>query len=187
MTMRKLIVSEFISLDGVIEAPQNWHFPYVTDDMMEVVMKSMNSSDAYLYGRVTYQEFAGYWPTAEEDGSGLATKLNSTPMYVVSNTLKKAEWANTTILKGDPLKTVADLKKQPGGEIGLTGSATLTSALAGAGLIDEYLLFVHPVVVGSGKRLFQDGVSAKLKLAETRPFKGGVVLMVYQPDAEKSK
>lgn len=179
--MRKLIVSEFISLDGVIEAPQNWHFPFVTDDMQQEVMKGINEPEAFLYGRRTYEEFAGFWPTVEDGGSGLANKLNSAPKYVVSTTLDKADWNNTTIIKSNVVDEIRKLKQQGDGMIGLTGSATLIESLLDAGLIDEYQLFVHPVVVGSGKRLFKEGSKATLKLVGSKPFQGGVILLRYQP------
>lgn len=183
--MRKVIASEFISLDGVIEAPQNWHFPYVTDDMMAEVTTQLMGADAFLYGRTTYEEFASYWPTATDDETGIADKLNSTPKYVVSTTLQKAGWKNSTLIKGQVADEIRKLKQQPGGNIGMTGSATLIQALLGAGLIDELRLLVHPIVVGKGKRLFRDGMdTAGLKLVESRAFKGGVVLLVYQPDGK---
>jgi dihydrofolate reductase len=184
--MRKLIVSEFISLDGVIEAPQNWHFPFVTDDMQQEVMKSILDPEALLMGRVTYQEFASYWPTAEDDGSGLANKLNSTPKYVVSTTLDKADWNNSTIINGSVVDEIRKLKQQGDGIIGLTGSATLIDSLMEAGLIDEFQLMVHPVVVGSGKRLFKEGSKTTLKLVGSQPFQGGVILLRYQPDGQVS-
>ena len=184
--MRKIIVSEFISLDGVIEAPQNWHFPFVTDDMQQEVVNQILSQDAVLMGRVTYQEFAGFWPTAEDDGSGLANKLNSVPKYVVSTTLDQADWNNTTVIKGDIAEEIRKLKQQGDGIIGLTGSATLIQSLMEAGLIDEYQLMVHPVIVGSGKRLFKDGSKSTLNLVGSKPFAGGVILLSYQPDNQVS-
>jgi dihydrofolate reductase len=182
--MRKIIVSEFVSLDGVIEAPQNWHFPFVTDDMMQIVMSQLMGADAYLYGRKTYEEFASYWPNATDDGSGMADKLNRTPKYVVSTTLQSVDWQPATLIKGNVAEEIRKLKQGPGGDIGLTGSATLIQSLLKGGLIDELQLMVHPVVVGSGKRLFKDGMDkADLKLVETKVFDGGVVLLVYRPDS----
>jgi dihydrofolate reductase len=165
--MRKIIVSEFMSLDGVIEAPEKWHFPFVTDDMMEEVMAQLLGADAMLYGRQTYQDFAGFWPTQTTDESGVAAKLNNAPKFVVSSTLEKADWNNSTLI------------------IGMTGSATLIQSLLPTGLIDELRLLIHPIVVGSGKRLFKDGMeSGTLKLIESKTYSGGVVLLVYQPESK---
>ena len=181
--MGKVIVSEFISLDGVIEAPQNWHFPFVTDDMMEVVKDDILSSDAFLYGRVTYEEFAPFWPSQTNDELGIAAKLNSAPKYVVSNSLDRADWNNTTVLKGNAAEEVARLKQRQNGSIGLSGSATLIRSLMQADLIDEYRLCQHPIVVGSGRRLFGDGTTTTpLKLVDSKPFSGGVLYLTYQPE-----
>lgn len=182
--MRKIVVSEFMSLDGVIESPQNWHFPFVTDDMMQEVKEQIHKPEVALYGRVTYQEFASYWPTAGEDELGIAGKINSVQKYVVSNTLNKADWQNTTIIKGGAtlMDEIAKLKQDGDGIIAMTGSAKLAQSLMQCDLIDEYRLLIHPVVVGKGLRLFQDGITQTLKLVETRTFNGGVVLTVYQPE-----
>jgi dihydrofolate reductase len=181
--MRKIILSEFISLDGVIEAPQNWHFPYISDDMMDVIKARLFGADAFLYGRVTYEEFASYWPNATNDETGIADKLNSTPKYVVSTTLDKVDWNNSTLIKGNVMEEIRKLKQQPGGDIGMTGSATLVHSLMQAGLIDEYQLMVHPIVVGSGKCLFKDGMETTgLKLVENKKFDSGVMYLSYQPD-----
>lgn len=182
--MRKIVVAEFISLDGVVEAPYTWHFPYMSEDMGADLLAAIMATDINLFGRATYEEFAGYWPTAEDDGSGMGNKLNSNPKYVVSNTLAKADWQNTTIIKGDVFGEIARLKAAGDGEIGITGSPTLVQSLLPTGLIDEFRLMVHPVVVGQGKRLFAEGCQATLKLVNTKTYQSGVVTMTYQP-AEK--
>jgi dihydrofolate reductase len=182
--MRKLIVSEFISLDGVIEAPQNWHFPFVTDDMQTHVMQSMMDSEGAMFGRVTYEEFASFWPNASADEMGpMADKLNNQPKYVVSNSLKNADWNNSTIISGDVAQAIRDLKQKPGGTIAITGSAKLVQSLLDQGLIDELQLYVHPIIVGRGKRLYGDTMTqpAGLKLIENRKFEGGVMLLRYAP------
>jgi dihydrofolate reductase len=166
-----------------MEAPQNWHFPYISDDMQEAVNAQIHGSDALLYGRVTYEEFASFWPSQTQNEFGIADKLNNTPKYVVSSTLKTADWNNSTLIKGNVAGEIAKLKQQPGGNIGMTGSATLIQILMQADLIDEYQLFVHPIVVGNGKRLFKDGATnSALKLVGNRTFSGGVILLTYQPD-----
>lgn len=180
--MRKIIVSEFLSLDGVMEAPNQWHFPYLSEDMQAYSKEGILECDAFLLGRVTYQEFAPFWPNLTDDESGMADKLNSAPKYVVSTTLDTAEWHNSTLIKANVAEEIGRLKQQPGGIIGLTGSATLIQSLLNRGLIDEYRLLVHPIVVGRGKRLFKEGMDmTTLKLAGTRTFSSGVVLLTYQP------
>src|SRR5687767_1830079 len=121
--MRKIVVSEFISLDGVIEAPETWHFPYMSEDMQADVMEQVFSFDAAMYGRVTYEAFASFWPSYTDDTSGLADRLNNQSKYVVSTTLKKADWNNSTIISGNIAEEITKLKQQPGGNISMTGSA----------------------------------------------------------------
>jgi dihydrofolate reductase len=183
--VRKIIVNEFLSLDGVMEAPHLWHFPYISADMQEYNIAQIMEPEAFLLGRVTYQEFAPFWPSQTDDQSGIADKLNSAPKYVVSTTLDKADWNNTTLIKANVLEEIAKLKQQPGGNIGITGSATLVQSLLQAGLIDEYNLLVHLIVLGKGKRLFKEGLEKTgLKLAGTRTFNSGVVVLSYQPEGE---
>lgn len=179
--MRKIIVSEFLSLDGVMESPENWQFPYLSPDVAEVIKTQLLSVEAMLFGRVTYDIFAGYWPSQTSNALGFEDHLNSAPKFVVSTTLKKVDWANATLIKGDAMAAVARLKQTPGGDIGVTGSCTLIQSLMKAGLVDEFQLLVHPIVLGKGIRLFQDGLElAKLKLVESRAFSTGVVGLTYQ-------
>jgi dihydrofolate reductase len=181
--MRKLIFAEFLTLDGVMEASEEWQPHYVSEDVAEAIQTSIQTSEAALLGRVTYRMFAGYWPTQTRNEFGVADKLNSQPKFVVSSTLDKAEWNNTTLIKGDVVEQIRRLKQQPGGDIRLSGSATLAQTLMQAGLVDEYWLLVHPVVIGHGKRLFADGIEvAGLKLIESTAFRSGAVLLRYQPD-----
>jgi Dihydrofolate reductase len=183
--MRKIVAGVFVSLDGVIEAPHEWHFPYFNDEMGAAVDTQMAASDAMLLGRVTYEEFAGYWPSVSADDEPIAAYMNDTSKYVVSTTLKTAAWKNSTVLSGDRfVEEVTKLKQQPGKNITVTGSATLIQSLLQADLLDELRLLVHPVVVGKGKRLFRDGADLKrLKLVESKTFQTGVLSLVYQPDA----
>ena len=180
--MRKVIVSEFITLDGVIESNETWQFPYYSDDLAEFGKAQILALDAILLGRVTYEIFASSWPYRTNNEFGIADKLNSTPKFVVSSTLEKAEWNNSTLIKGNVAQEISNLKHQSGGDIGITGSATLIQSLMKDDIIDEYRLLIHPIVVGNGKRLFSDVSSATLKLIETKMFSSGVILLSYQPD-----
>ena len=193
--MRKLIASEFVTLDGVMEAPGHdehrdgrnaWALALAGEEQQEYKIAELDPPvDALLMGRVTYQIFAAFWPSAPRD-EGFADRMNSIRKYVVSRTMKKAEWSNTTIISGNAVEEVAKLKQQPGGGIVIYGSADLVNSLMKQDLIDEYRLMVFPIVLGSGKRLFRDGNDTKhLRLVETRPFSSGVVLLTYQPTAEQ--
>jgi dihydrofolate reductase len=179
--MRKIVAGLFISLDGVVESPDQWHLPYFNEEAGQTVQTQMDAADAMLLGRVTYQEFAGYWPTAPADDP-ITAQMNNTPKYVVSTTLDSADWQNSTLIKGDVAEELARLKQQPGKNIGITGSATLVRSLLREGLLDELHLLVHPIVVGHGKRLFEpeDG-TIPLKLTDSRTFSTGVVHLTYQP------
>ena len=135
-----------------------------------------------LLGRVTYEIFASYWPSQTNNEFGLADKINSAPKYVVSSTLEKADWNNSMLIKENATEEISRLKQQAGGDIGIIGSAALVQSLMPTGLIDEYRFLVHPIVVGSGKRLFRDRTeSTFLKLTKTKVFDSGVVLICYQP------
>ena len=137
-----------------------------------------------LLGRLTYELFAAYWPSQTTNAFGIADKLNSQPKFVVSSTLDKAAWNNTTLIKGNVVEKIRALKQQQGGDIRLTGSATLAQSLMQAGLVDAYWLLVHPLVLGRGKRLFPDGTApAGLNLLESKAFRSGGVLLLYRPDS----
>lgn len=185
--MRKLIVSEFVTLDGVIEAPEKWQFPYLSEDVLEQIAAEVHSAEASLLGRNTYEIFAASWPQRTRNEFGVADKLNSEPKYVVSSSLEKTEWNNSTLIKGDVEEEVRKLKQQQGGAIRIVGSAALVQSLMKTGLIDEFRLMVHPVVLGRGKRLFNDMLDMTgLELVESKTFKSGVVLLCYQPAASKN-
>jgi len=178
--MRKVIVSEFLTLDGVMEAPNEWSFPFWTDEIGKFKLDELFASDALLLGRVTYQGFAAAWPS-RTDEAGFADRMNSLPKFAVSTTLEKAEWNNSRLIKNHIAEEVSRLKQQPGQDILVAGSADLVHTLMQHDLIDGYQLLVYPVVRGSGKRLFQDGSNTTLKLVETKTFGSGVVLLRYQP------
>jgi dihydrofolate reductase len=182
--MRKIIANFFISLDGVVERPDQWHFAYFNDEMGEVVGQGMATSDTMLLGRRTYEEFAGFWPQQPSDVPP-ADHMNNTPKIVVSNTLTTAEWQNSRIVRGNELADELNrLKQQDGKDIGTVGSATLVRSLLRDGLLDELHLLVHPLVVGSGKRLFEEGTGqVPLALRSSKAFSTGVLHLIYgRPD-----
>lgn len=175
--MRKVVVTEFLSLDGVMEEPA-WTFKYWNDEIAQFKGEETSASDALLLGRVTYQGFAAAWPQSKDAG---ADYFNSVRKYVVSTTLNKAEWNNSRLIKDNIVDEITKLKQQDGQDIAVHGSATLVQTLIQHDLVDCYRLLVYPVVLGKGKRLFQDGTRINLKLVETRTFSSGVVGLIYQP------
>ena len=178
--MRKITVGEFISLDGVVEAPDQWHFPYLSDEMFAAMWAQNEAADTMLLGRVTYQSFAGAFADAPADDE-VAAKLNRLARVVVSSTLTELAWTNSTLLTGDVVEQVGKLKERPGKDILITGSITLVRALLRAGLVDELSLFVHPIVVGTGERLFESGVGPiPLELAASATFRTGVMHLTYR-------
>jgi dihydrofolate reductase len=181
--MRKVVVSELVSLDGVIEKPEEWSFSYSNDEMAEANAAGMADSDAMLLGRVTYEEFAAFWPYQNSAEQPFTDYLNNTPKYVVSTTLQEPlEWQNSTLIQGNVVEEIAKLKRQPGRDITILGSGTLVRALLQEDLLDELSLMVHPVVLGSGKRLFEEGSDRKtLELVDSKTFSIGVLYLTYQP------
>jgi dihydrofolate reductase len=180
--VRKLIASFFISLDGVVEAPQNWHFPYFNDEMGAVIGESMAASDAFLLGRRTYEEWAAFWPGQDSGENPMAQTMNATPKFVVSTELAEVDWQNSTLLDGDLAEAVTELKSRPGKNIAISGSATLVRSLLQHGLVDELRLLVHPIVVGSGGLLFENGMAqVPLELVHSRTFDTGVLDLTYRP------
>ena len=179
--MRKIVAGLFISLDGVVESPDQWHFPYFNDEMGAVVGAAMAAADTMLLGRRTYEEFAGYWPHQGSDVE-MADQMNRTPKLVVSTTLDRVEWQNSTLIKGNVAEELTRLKQQPGKNINITGSGTLVRSLLRDGVLDELMLLVHPIVVGRGKRLFEDmGAQVPLTLVDSRTFSTGVLSLTYVP------
>src|SRR5215211_189505 len=155
--MRKIVALELVSLDGVMEKPQEWSFSYSNDEMAEANAAGMADTDAMLFGRVTYEEFAAFWPSQGGEDQEFADYMNNTPKYVVSTTLEEPlQWNNSTLIKDDVAEEVAGLKQQPGKDIGIVGSGTLVRSLLREGLLDELGLMVHPIVLGRGKRLFEN-------------------------------
>jgi dihydrofolate reductase len=182
--MSKVVSWLFISLDGVVEAPDQWQFDVFDEDMGAAITSQMEAENVILMGRVTYQAFASYWPTSTEEP--FASHINQTPKYVVSTTLDKAEWGTwdqPTLIKGNLTKEINKLKKQSGKNIGVSGSPTLVRSLLQDDLLDELQLMIHPVVVGKGKRLFTEDVDLRrLKLVDSKVTGTGVAILTYQPD-----
>jgi dihydrofolate reductase len=180
--MRRVGAWELVSLDGVMERPEEWAFSYSDDEMGEASASGMAASDALLLGRVTYEHLAAYWPN-QPGGEPMVDYINSVPKYVVSGTLEEPlAWNNSTIISGNMAEEIARLKRQPGKDITILGSGTLVRSLLRDGLLDELTLMVHPVVLGSGKRLFEDRSDARaLMLASSRTFSTGVVSLAYRP------
>ena len=175
--MRNLVVTEFLSLDGVMEAP-GWTFPYWNDETAAFKGEETAASDALLLGRVTYEGFAAAWPNSKDEG---APYFNSVGKYVVSKTLDKADWNNSVIIKDNIMEEIAKLKQQDGKDITVHGSATLAQSLMQQGLVDRIRLLIYPVVIGKGKRLFNEETTATLKLVEAKPFSSGVTALIYEP------
>ncbi len=172
--MRKIVAGIFVSLDGVAEAPETWHFPYFNDEMGAAVGALMSDAEITLLGRTTYEGFAAYWPNSEDE---MAAMMNNARKVVVSTTLEEATWQNSTLVRD--LDGVRALKEEPGGTIGITGSLVLVRSLLRAGLLDELHLMVHPIWVGHGERLFDEGETVPLTLVKSETFKTGVLNLTY--------
>ncbi|GAA1611746.1 dihydrofolate reductase family protein [Kribbella sancticallisti] len=179
--MRKIVASLFISLDGVVEAPDTWHFPYFNDEMGAVIGAQVADSDTMLLGRNTWQEFAGFWPQQGADVE-MATQMNEVAKLVVSTTLDSVDgWQNSTLLKGDPIEELTAIKSTPGKNLNVVGSVTLVRSLLRAKVLDELHLLVHPIAVGHGVRLFDEGETQPLALVSATTFETGVLHTVYRP------
>ncbi len=179
--MRKIKSYFFISLDGVVESPDKWHFPYFDDEMGAAVGAGFAGADALLMGRVLYDEWAAYWPEHADQPFG--DVMNSIKKYVVSNSLETAEWQNSEIVSGDAAEKLTDIKAEDGGDINMSGSATTVRWLLRERLVDELNLLVHPIVVGGGlARLFPpDERTTRLELLSAQTFKTGVLNLSYAP------
>jgi dihydrofolate reductase len=177
LKVRKLVISTYMTLDGVMEAPENWEL--WSDEHEQYAWEQLLASDALLMGRKVYEVFAGSWPS--RDGE-FADRMNGLPKFVVSFTLEEAEWNNTTVISGNVPEEVGKLKQQPGQQILMYGSGDLMHTLRQHGLVDEYRIWLNPLVLGSGKRLFPEGTDqTALRLVDTRVFGTGVTVLSYQP------
>ena len=184
--MRKIKATMFISVDGVVEAPDQWHFPYFSDEMGAAVNDVMGTVDTLLLGRVTYDSFAGAWPEREAAGgedAPFAKALGDARKVIASRQDLDLTWRNSELLEGDLVEAVIALKEEPGDtHIAISGSPSIVRQLLEAGLLDELHLLVHPIAVRTGMRLFDDGVSIPLRLISSEKFENGVMNVVYGPD-----
>ncbi|NGN63337.1 dihydrofolate reductase family protein [Streptomyces sp. A7024] len=182
--MRKVVTGLFISLDGVVESPDQWQFDF-DEEMGAALAGSLESADTILLGRVTFSEWAGYWPTVTSgDDAGFAQWINDSPKYVASSTLDGVDdWQNSTLIKGDLATAVNELKAGEGKNITVAGSPTLVRSLLEQDLLDELVLLIHPVIAGEGrKKLFADDAALKkLELVSAQPTSSGVVIATYRP------
>jgi len=188
--MRKLVVTENMTLDGVIDLAAGWFDPLAEDvdqsDVNSATTEHRQAADALLVGRNTFEAFREFWPKQTDDPTGISDYLNTVNKYVVSGTLDDPGWENTTVLRGALIEEVQELKVANGHDIVATGSIQLVHALINADLVDEYRLFIYPVVVGRGARLF-DSAGKSLRLLETRPFVSGTVLLRYATSAARPR
>jgi dihydrofolate reductase len=194
--MRKVIVNEFMTLDGVVQAPGaadedtdggfrhgGWQMPLLDDIARSRVVEGMAEAGGFLLGRRTYEIFAAYWPTAPEEERAVSAPLNDLPKYVASTTLREPlDWQNSTLLRGNVPDAVSALKRESGKDIHVIGSGELVQTLMQQGLVDEYRLMINPIVVGGGKRLFRDdGTRKTLRLVDSEITTTGVVIATYEP------
>jgi dihydrofolate reductase len=182
--MRKLIVSEWVSLDGVYDADtmDQWFNPYDSEERQEYIRDNVLSSGAALLGRTTYEMLSGYWSAQKNNEFGFADKLNAMPKYVVSTTLKSGDWGPTTVISDNVAKEIERLKGESGGDIIVFGSGSLVQSLMDAGVIDEYRILVQPIVAGTGKRFYREDMPVTtLKLASSKTMPLGVNLLCYEP------
>ena len=179
--MGRIVSNFFISLDGVVESPDKWHFPYFNDEMGNAIGKAAETTEAFLMGRVLYEEWATFWPDRDEEEDPFAAFLNNAPKYVVSGTLHEATWNNSTIIGSDVAARIREIKDSIDGDLGMSGSATLVRWLLANGLLDQLNLLLHPIAVGKGQRLFEDTPTHPLRLVSHETFSTGVLNLTYVP------
>jgi dihydrofolate reductase len=178
--MGKIVSNFFISLDGVVESPDQWHFDYFNDEMGAAIGQASETYTGFLMGRVLYEEWSSYWPNQGDDVP-FAPFINNVAKYVVSSSLDEAKWNNTTLVSGDVAAQLRQIKEASEGDIGMSGSATLVRWLLANGLLDELNLMLHPIAVGHGQRLFEDTPTYPLQLVSNETFKTGVLNLSYAP------
>jgi dihydrofolate reductase len=182
--MGRVVLSIFTTVDGVIENPHEWTFQFVSPDAMKSGLDQIRAADALLLGRVTYDGFAAAWPSMTDE-AGYADRMNSLPKYVITTTLDKGDWNNTTVIRDNPAQRIAQLKKEIEGDILIFGSAALVRWLLREQLIDELRLVTYPVVAGKGARLFDESVDTTvLRLTGSQAFSSGVLALTYEPTGE---
>ena len=192
--MRKVVLTEWISLDGVAQSPAyadedpsggfdrgGWHLRYIDDVAARRLVENLNEAGGFVFGRRTYENFASHWPNAGEEEQALARPLNTKPKYVASTTLTEPlEWQNSTLLDGDAAEAVAALKQQDGGDLHVIGSTVLAQTLIEHDLVDEFRLMIDPILLGGGKRLFRDdGVARPFRLVDSQVTTTGTILATY--------
>jgi dihydrofolate reductase len=190
----KLTVQTFLTLDGVMQSPGKpdedprggfthggWQFPLVDNHAIGIMTEAIGNADALLLGRTTYEIFAGHWPHVTDGSDAIAARLNAVPKYVVSTTLESVAWHNSTLIKDDVAGSIAKLKAQPGNELQVHGSGKLAATLLANDLVDEYRLWINPVVLGSGQRLFTDAKPLGLRLTDVTTTGSGVIIASYRP------
>jgi dihydrofolate reductase len=183
--MRKMVASILMTLDGVVESPEKWQLRYFDNELGELIDAAAANADAMLLGRRTYEEFAAFWPS-QNGNEPMAEYMNDTPKHVVSTTLTELEWRNSSLISGNVAVAVDALKRQAGGNIQIYGSPTLVRSLLRDGLIDELGLLVHPIIVGGGKRLFENAnYGTALRLVGSRTLGSGVLALRYAPAASR--
>ncbi len=192
--MGKLVVSTFVTLDGVMQAPGGphedreggfehggWSVPYADEDLGRIIVEQFAGIESFLLGRRTYEIFAAHWPRVTDENDPVAVKLNAAPKYVASRTLKTVEWNNSHLLQGEVAEAVAGLKERSAGEINVQGSSGLIETLQRHDLVDGYRVFIEPVVLGSGKRLFTEGAApVAMRLGSAQPTSTGAVYCTYE-------
>jgi dihydrofolate reductase len=181
--MRKIIVTQWTSLDGINDATTMaaWFNPYHSESRARSIQETIHNCEIMLYGRITYQMLYPYWSSMKNNEMGVAEKLNTTKKYVVSTTLAEAPWENSTIIKQDVIKVISELKNQDGGDILIQGSTTLVKELMSAELIDEIKLLVQPHIMGTENGRFFQGMNTELALTDMQPLENGVILLCYKP------
>ena len=180
--MRRITAHMEMTVDGVVDKPERWAHDYFAEDLLTAAQEGMGDTDTILFGRKTYEEFAAVWPQSDSASDPFAGFLNVTPKLVVSSTLSALPWGPAETLSGDVVSTVADLKRKPGGDVIILGSPTLVETLLRGRLLDTLELFVVPLVLGTGRRLFESPEAVPLALVEATPFANGVVALRYGRD-----
>jgi len=181
--MRKLIITEWLSLDGIFDASSmnKWWMPFDSHSRQQYIQDTINNCEIMLYGRRTYEMLYPYWSSFKHNEQGVADQLNNCKKYVVSSNLTKAAWGDTTILGKDFIKEIGEVKKEDGGYILVQGSSSLVKPLLEAGLVDELKLLINPSIVGNGERLFFDNINCNLLFSDFKQFDKSVILLIYKP------
>lgn len=179
----RLVATEYLTLDGVFEEPGHWSMPWFNDEAAAFKDAELRASDALLLGRKTYEGFAAAWPAIEAETGDFGVKMNTMPKYVVTSTLTTLDWSGSRPVTGDVVAEVDKLRRAPGGDLLLAGSGQLFNALRAANRIDRYRLMVHPVLLGHGPKLFEDGIDqSNLRLVDSQTFASGIVILEYEPE-----